>query len=160
MAVKPVPEGYHTATPYLICRGAAAAIDYYKAAFGATEIRRMEGPGGTLGHAEVRIGDSVIMLADEFPEVGSRSPLAIGGTPVFIMLYVEDVDRVFGQAIAAGGKELRPVVDQFYGDRSGTLLDPFGHMWNVATHTEDLSPEEMKKRSARAMEAIQEADSR
>jgi len=154
MAAKPVPEGYHTATPYLICKGAAAAIDYYKKAFGASELKRHGAPGGHIGHAEIKIGDSTIMLADEFPQMGARSPETIGGTPVFIMLYVEDVDTMFRKAIAAGGKELQPLQDQFYGDRSGTLLDPFGHMWTIATHKEDLSPEEMDRRSAEAMKKM------
>ncbi len=153
MAVKPVPEGYHTATPYLICSGAAAAIDYYKKAFGAVELMRYPTPDGGIAHAEIRIGDSTIMLADEFPEKNARSPKTVGGTPVGIMLYVPDVDAMFRAAIAAGGKELQPLIDQFYGDRSGTLLDPFGHMWTIATHKEDLSPEEMERRAEEAMAA-------
>jgi PhnB protein len=154
MAVKPVPDAYHTATPYLICKGAADAIAYYKKAFGATELVRHGGPDGHVGHAEVKIGDSTIMLADEFPQMGAKSPHTIGGTPVFIMLYVEDVDAVFRQALSAGGKELHPVKDQFYGDRSGTLLDPFGHMWTIATHKEDVSPEEMQRRAQEAMKQL------
>jgi PhnB protein len=146
MAVKPVPEGYHTVTPYLFCKGAAAAIDYYKKAFGATEVMRMGAPGGQIGHAEIKIGDSFIMLADEFPDMKALSPATIGGTPVLIMLYLDDVDTVFKRALAAGGKELHPLEDKFYGDRSGTLLDPFGHMWSISTHKEDVPPEEMQRR--------------
>lgn len=150
---KPIPEGYHTATPYLIIRGAADAIEFYKKAFGATELMRMPMPGGKIGHAEIKIGDSPIMLADEFPEMGHKSPQTLGGSPVSIMIYVEDVDAVFGQAIAAGAKEQRPVKDQFYGDRLGTLEDPFGHVWHVSTHKEDISMEEMEKRAKAASES-------
>ena len=141
-----IPEGYHSVTPYLIINGAAEAIEFYQKAFGATELFRMPAPAGKIGHAEIKIGDSPIMLADEFPEMGYKSPQSLGGSPVSIMIYVEDVDAVFNQAIAAGGKEQRPVKDQFYGDRSGTLEDPFGHVWHVATHKEDVTPEEMEKR--------------
>ena len=147
MAVKPIPEGYHTATPYLIINGAADAIEFYKKAFGATEIMRFPAPGGKIGHAEIKIGDSPIMLADEFPEMGYKSPKTLGGSPASIMIYVEDVDTVFNQAVAAGAKEQRPVKDQFYGDRLGTLEDPFGHVWHVSTHKEDVSLEEMEKRA-------------
>ena len=147
---KPVPDGYHTATPYLIVEGAAQAIEFYKKAFGATELMRMAQPGGKIGHAEIKIGDSPIMLADESPDVGARSPQSIGGSPVSIMLYVEDVDRIFSQAVAAGAKVKRPVADQFYGDRTGGIEDPFGHLWYIATHKEDVSPEEMRKRAAAA----------
>jgi len=143
---KPIPEGYHSVTPYLIIKGATEAIDFYKKAFGATELFRMPAPGGKIGHAEIKIGDSPIMLADESPEMGHKSPQTLGGSPISIMIYVADVDTVFKQAIAAGGKEQRPVKDQFYGDRSGTLEDPFGHVWHVATHKEDVSPEEMERR--------------
>jgi PhnB protein len=146
MTVKPIPDGYHSVTPYLIISGAAAAIDYYKQAFGASELMRMPAPGGKIGHAEIKIGDSPIMLADEHPEMGYKSPQTLGGSPVSIMIYVTDVDTVFDRAIAAGGKVQRPVKDQFYGDRMGTLEDPFGHIWHVTTHTEDVSPEEMKQR--------------
>ncbi len=146
MAVKPKPDGYHTATPYLIIQGAAKAIEFYKQAFGATELMRLDAPGGTIGHAEIKIGDSPIMLADEHPEMGYRSPQALGGTPVSLMLYVEGVDAMFAQALAAGATIQRPVQDQFYGDRSGTLVDPFGHVWTIATHTEDLSPDEITAR--------------
>ncbi|HBI42738.1 MAG TPA: glyoxalase [Planctomycetales bacterium] len=146
--VKPIPEGYHSVTPYLIVNGGAAAIEFYKKAFGATEVMRLPGPDGKVGHAEIRIGDSVIMLADEHPEMGAKSPHTIGGTPVSILLYVEDVDAVVRQAVAAGAKITRPVEDKFYGDRMGGLDDPFGHVWYVATHTKDVTPEEMKKGAA------------
>jgi PhnB protein len=148
MAVKYIPQGYHTATPYLIVKGAARAIDFYKQAFGATELMRFPGPGGSIGHAEIRIGDSPIMLADEAPQMGYRSPTSIGGTPVSLMLYVEDVDKVADRAVKAGAKLERAVADQFYGDRNGTIHDPFGHVWTIATHKEDVSPEEMQRRAA------------
>jgi PhnB protein len=148
--VKPIPEGYHTATPYLIVKDAARAIEFYKKAFGATELMRMPGPGGKIGHAEIKIGDSPIMLADEVPGMGFRSPESLGGSPISILLYVEDVDVVFSEALAAGAKVQRPVADQFYGDRTGGVTDPFGHVWYIATHKEDVSPEEMKKRAAAA----------
>lgn len=147
MAVKAIPDGYHSVTPYLIISGATEAIEYYKKAFGATELMRIDAPGGKIGHAEIRIGDSPIMLADEFPEMGYKSPKTLGGSPASIMIYVEDVDTVFNQAVAAGAKEQRPVKDQFYGDRLGTLEDPFGHVWHVSTHKEDVSLEEMEKRA-------------
>jgi PhnB protein len=146
MAAKPIPDGYHSATPYLVVRGAAAAIDFYKKAFGATEVMRFADPSGKVGHAEIQIGDSRIMLGDEMPEMGARSPQTIGGSPVGICLYVENSDAVFSRAIAAGGKQLRPLQDQFYGDRSGTLTDPFGHQWTVATHKEDVTPDELRRR--------------
>jgi PhnB protein len=146
--VKPIPDGYHTVTPYLIVRGAAAAIEFYKKAFAATELFRMDGPGGKIGHAELRIGDSPIMLADEHPEMGAKSPQSFGGSPISIMLYVEDVDAVVGRAVAAGAKVTRPIEDKFYGDRSGGLEDPFGHSWHVSTHKEDVSKEEMDRRAA------------
>ncbi len=146
MAVNPVPDGYHTATPYLVCKGADQAIEFYKKAFGATELLRMPGPDGKVMHAEIKIGDSPIMLGEEVPAMGFRCPQSLGGSPVGIMLYVEDVDGLFAQAIEAGGTEQRPIVDQFYGDRSGTLEDPFGHIWTIATHKEDLSPEQINTR--------------
>lgn len=145
--VKPIPEGYHSVTPYLICKNAAQALDYYKKAFGATELFRMEHEG-KIGHAEFKIGDSPIMMADEQPEMKYLSPQTLGGTPVSIMIYVDDVDTIYKQAIDAGGVELKALADQFYGDRSGTLTDPFGHVWTVATHKEDVSPEEIEKRLA------------
>jgi len=147
--VKPIPEGYHSVTPYLIINGAASAIDFYKKAFGATELFRMEHEG-KIGHAEIKIGDSPIMLADEHPAMGYQSPQALGGTPVSLMIYVEDVDTIYKQAIASGGVEVKALQDQFYGDRSGTLKDPYGHVWTVATHKEDVTPEEMDKRLAKA----------
>ena len=147
MAVKPIPDGYHSVTPYLIVHDGAKALDFYKRAFGAVEAMRMNGPDGKVGHAEIKIGDSHIMLADEHPGMGFRSPKSLGGAGVSILLYLENVDARFKQAIDAGAKVLRPVVDQFYGDRSGTLEDPFGHVWTLATHTEDVPPEEMGKRA-------------
>lgn len=146
MAVKPIPDGYHTATPYLIVNGGVKALEFYKKAFGAEELFRMPAPGGKIGHAEFQIGDSRIMLGDEHPEQGYKGPNAFGGTPVGIMLYVNDCDAVFKRAIQAGGKEVKPMQDQFYGDRSGSLTDPFGHLWTIATHKEDLTPEEIGKR--------------
>ena len=148
MATQPVPVGYHTVTPYLIVSGAAQALDFYKRALGAIEQMRMPGPEGKVMHAEIKIGDSVIMLADEFPEMGARSPQALGGTPVGICLYVPDVDSLFNQAIQVGGKVERPLQNQFYGDRSGTFIDPFGHKWTIATHIEDVTPEEIGRRMA------------
>ena len=144
--VKPTPDGYHTETPYIIVDNAAAAIEFYKKAFGAKEKVRMQGPDRKIGHAEIQIGDSRIMLADESPNMGSRGPKALGGSPVSLMLYVRDVDKVFHQALAEGARETQPVKNQFYGDRSGTLDDPFGHKWIIATHIENVSPKEMKKR--------------
>jgi PhnB protein len=141
--VKPIPDGYHSLTPYLIIDGAANALEFYKKAFGATELFRMEHEG-KIGHAEMKIGDSPFMLADEQPQW--KGPKALGGTPVSLMIYVDDVDTTYKQALEAGGVELKPLQDQFYGDRSGTLTDPFGHVWTVATHKEDVSPEEIDKR--------------
>ena len=151
MPVKPKPDGYHTATPYMIIRDATRALDFYKKAFGAEELMRIPAPGGKIGHAEIQIGDSRIMLADEAPERDIRSPQTLGGTPVSIMLYVDDVDSRYKKAIAAGAKELRPVKDQFYGDRSGCITDPFGHQWTIATHKEDVSAEEIDRRMAAMM---------
>ena len=153
MAVKPIPEGYHSVTPYLIVKGAAAAIDFYKKAFGASELFRFPMPDGQIGHSEIKIGDSHIMLADEpqdpvHQQMGHKAPKSLGGTTIGIMLYVEDVDAVAKQAVAAGAKEIRPVMNQFYGDRSGTFLDPFGHIWTIGTHKEDVSPEEMQRRAS------------
>jgi PhnB protein len=146
--VKPVPEGYHAVTPYLIVDGAAKALDFYKQVFGAKERMRMPGPGGKVGHAEINIGDSVIMLADEHPEMGARGPKSFGGSPTSIVLYVENVDATVKAAVGAGAKILRPIEDKFYGDRSGTIEDPFGHHWHVSTHVEDVSPEELQRRAA------------
>lgn len=147
MAAKSIPEGYHSVTPYLIVSGANEALDYYTRAFGAQELFRMP-MGDKIGHAEIKIGDSVVMLSDEWPEMGMTGPKSRGGTTVGLMIYVENVDAAFAQAIQAGGIEEQPVKDQFYGDRSGTLLDPFGHRWTLSTHVEDVSPEEMTKRMA------------
>ena len=147
MAVKPIPDGYHTVTPYITCKGAAKALDFYKTAFGAKEIMRYD-MGGTIGHAEVRIGDSVVMLSDEFPQMGAVSPKTLGGTPFGLCIYLPDVDAAVAKAVSAGCTIERPLQNQFYGDRSATLLDPFGHKWTLATHVEDVSPEEMKQRMA------------
>ncbi|HZG51606.1 MAG TPA: VOC family protein [Pyrinomonadaceae bacterium] len=147
-STKHVPEGYHSITPYLHITGAARAIEFYREVFGATEVMRMDAPGGKIGHAEIKIGDSHVMLADEFPEMGVRSPQSYGGSPVSLLLYVEDVDALAERAVAAGARLLSPLEDKFYGDRMGKLEDPFGHIWAIATHTEDVSPEEMQKRVA------------
>ena len=149
--VRPVPAGYHTATPYLTVRGAADAIEFYRKAFGAKETMRMPAPGGALGHAEIRIGDSIVMLSDEFPGSATRPPAALGGTTGYVFLYVPDVDRTFAQAVAAGARVTMPLADMFWGDRFGTLLDPFGHAWGLATHKEDVPPREMAKRAQAAM---------
>ena len=151
--VDPIPEGYPRVTPYLHVRGAAGAIDFYKDVLGAEERMRMPGPEGKLGHAELQLGDSIIMLSDEFPDMDARGPKSIGGTPVTLHVYVEDVDAVFDAALTAGATSLRAVEDQFYGDRTAQLEDPFGHRWNIATHVEDVPPEEMEKRMAEAMSA-------
>jgi PhnB protein len=148
MPAQPIPSDYRGAIPYLIVNGAEKAIDFYRRAFGAAEKERVPMPGGRIGHAEVRIGDAVIMLADEFPDMKIVGPKTLGGSPVSILVYVENVDARFEQAIAAGATIDRPLKDQFYGDRSGTLVDPFGHVWTLATHVEDVSPEEMQKRMA------------
>jgi len=150
MAVKPIPEGYHSVTPYLIIKGAADAIEFYKKAFGATELFRFPAPDGKIGHAEIKIGDSPIMLADEFAEMGYKGPRALGGSPVSLMIYLEDVDTVFNRAVEAGASVKEAVQDKFYGDRTGTLTDPFGHVWHVSTHKEDVSMEEMEERAKAA----------
>ena len=150
MAVKPIPEGYHSVTPYLIIKGAADAIEFYKKAFGATELFRFPAPDGKIGHAEIKIGDSPIMLADEFAETGYKGPRALGGSPVSLMIYLEDVDTVFNRAVEAGASVKEAVQDKFYGDRTGTLTDPFGHVWHVSTHKEDVSMEEMEERAKQA----------
>ena len=146
--VKPIPDGYPQITPYLAVAGAGDAIDFYTKVFGARERMRMPGPDGRIGHAELEIGNSLIMLADEFPDMGHRGPKTVGGTPVTINIYVEDVDDVFERAVEAGAKELRPVENQFYGDRTGQLEDPFGHKWSIGTHVEDVPADEMEKRAA------------
>lgn len=148
---KPIPEGYHSITPYLTVRGGAAALDFYRRAFGAAEKYRLEGPDGKIGHAEMRIGDSTFMLADEMEKWGNRSPLSLGGSATTLMVYVEDVDEIFQQAVDAGAEVHRPVENHFYGDRAGTLKDPFGHIWMVATHVEDVPPEEIGRRMKKMM---------
>ena len=145
---KPIPEGYEGATPYLAVRGGADAIDFYKKAFGAKEIMRMAAPNGTIGHADIVVAGGHVMLADESPEMGHRSPQSLGGSPVSLVLYVENVDEVVKRAVGAGAKLTRPVEDQFYGDRAGTVTDPFGHVWHVMTHIEDMSHEEMIRRGS------------
>ena len=150
MAVQPIPAGYHSVTPYLIVKDAAKAIDFYQRAFGATELFRLPGPDNKVAHAEIKIGDSPVMLADEME--GCSGPHTLGGSPVSLMIYVPEVEKTFPQALAAGAKEQRPLADQFYGDRSGTLIDPFGHVWTIATHTEDVSAEEMDRRYKKLMQ--------
>jgi PhnB protein len=147
MTVKAQPAGYHSLTPYLIVKDASGAIEFYKKVFGATELFRISGPDGKVGHAELKIGDSVVMLADESPQRGALAPPTIGGSPVLILHYVDNVDDVVAQAVASGAKLVRPVADQFYGDRTGGIEDPYGHHWHVATHKEDVSPDEMKRRA-------------
>lgn len=151
---KPIPEGYRTATPYLVFDDAAAAIEFYKNAFGAEERMRMEAPGGKIGHAEIEIGDSMVMLSDSFPQSTTKSPGELGGTTAGIFLYVEDVDTVAQRAIDAGATVTMEVADQFWGDRFGSLTDPFGHSWSIATHVEDVPPEEMAERAKDAMAAM------
>lgn len=150
MAVKPIPDGYHTATPYLIIEDAADAIEFYKKAFGAVELFRIPAPEGKIGHAEIKIGDSPIMMADAYPDMGYLGPKSLGGSPVSLMIYVEDVDTVFNRAVAAGATVKEAVSDKFYGDRIGTLIDPFGHVWHVSTHKEDVSLAEMEQRAKAA----------
>lgn len=152
--VKPIPEGYRTATPYLIFDGAGRAIEFYRQTFGAKELMRFSMPGSDkIGHAEIEIGDSRIMLADEYPDMGAKSPRAYGGSPISIMLYVEDVDAFVKKALGAGCKLEQPVQDKFYGDRSGTIQDPFGYTWHIGTHVEDVPPEELEKRAQAAATA-------
>ena len=148
MPVKAIPDGYYSLTPYLVCKGAAKAIEFYTKVFGAQEMMRMPGPDGSIAHAEVKIGDSMLMLADENPERGALSPESIGGTASSIMFYTEDVDQVFKRALSAGAKAETPLADMFWGDRMGNIVDPFGHKWAIATHKEDVTPEEMEKRMA------------
>jgi len=144
--VQPIPAGYHAVTAYLSIKGAGQAIEFYKRAFGAKEVVRIPGPQGTIGHAELKIGDSLVMLADESPDMGFLGPQARGGTTIQLHLYVRDVDATVEKAVAAGGKLTRPIENKFYGDRAGTLEDPYGHVWYIATHTEDVPPREMKRR--------------
>lgn len=146
MSVQPVPEGYHSLTPYLVCKGATAAIEFYKKAFNAEEVMRLDMPDGKIGHAELKVGNSHLMLADECEEVSA--PPVPGDSGAGYCLYVENCDEMFAQAIAAGATEKRPMVDQFYGDRSGTVVDPFGHVWTISTHIEDLTPDEINERMA------------
>ena len=154
-SVKPVPEGYHTITPYLSVTDGEAAIEFYKKAFGAQELFRMPGAGGKgIGHAEIKIGDSHVMLADEAPDLNFRSPQTLGGSPVMLYLYVDDSDAWFDRAVKAGAKITRPLEDQFYGDRSGCVDDPWGHRWYLSTHKEDVSPEELEKRAKKAQEEM------
>ena len=150
--VRAIPEGFHTITPHLVCAGAGEAIEFYKKAFGATEIGRMPGPGGKLMHAEVRIGDSRLMLADAFPDWGSNGPQALKGTPVFIHLYVNDADAVWQQAVDAGAKPIMPMADMFWGDRYGQVEDPFGHRWSIATHKRDMTPQQMQEEMQKSMQ--------
>ena len=150
MSVKPIPEGYHSVTPYLIVRGGGDAIEFYKKAFGAVELFRFPSPDGKIGHAEIKIGDSPIMLADEYPDMGYTGPQSLGGSPVSLMIYVEDVDTVFSQAVDAGATVKEALQDKFYGDRIGTVIDPFGHRWHLATHKEDVSMDEMERRAKAA----------
>lgn len=156
MPVKPIPDGYHSLTPYLAVKQAADAIEFYRRAFGAKERMRVAAPDGKVGHAELEIGDSVIMLADEYPDMDFRSPDSSGGASVTLHLYVRDVDASFRKATEAGAKPLRQVKDQFYGDRSGTVRDPFGHVWHIATHKEDLSPDEITRRAETAFKTTQD----
>ena len=146
MPVKTIPEGYHSVTPYLIVRGAAEAIDFYRKAFGAVELFRFPSPDGKIGHAEIKIGDSPIMMADEYPDMGYKGPQSIGGSPVSLMIYVADVDSLFHQAVDAGATVKEALQDKFYGDRIGTVIDPFGHVWHISTHKEDVSMDEMQER--------------
>jgi PhnB protein len=148
MAVKPIPEGYNTLSPSLIVDGAADAIEFYKRAFGATERGTMHGPDGKIAHAELQLGDSVLMLADEFPDAGAKGPSAYGGSPVSLTVYVEDVDATFERAAEAGATVVWPLENKFYGDRAATFDDPFGHRWTINSHVEDVSPEEMGRRAA------------
>ena len=154
MATKPIPDGYHTVSPYLAVGDAASAIDYYTRAFGAKEVVRMDAPGGTIGHAELMIGDSRIMLSDPFPQSSTRPPKDLGGTSMSVFLYVEDADALVKQAADAGATITMEVEDQFWGDRFGVITDPFGHVWSIATHVEDVPPEEMAERAKAAMAAM------
>ena len=152
MAVNPIPSDYAGATPYLIIRGADRALEFYKEVFGAKEALNLKYPDGKIAHAEIRIGEGYVMLSEEMAEMGFRGPLSFGGTPVSLLVYVKDVDAVFAKAIAAGAESKHPVADQFYGDRSGTIVDPFGHVWSIATHQRDMSADEMQKAMEAAMQ--------
>jgi len=154
--VKPIPDGYPQVTPYLAVDDANAAIDFYTTVFGARERMRMDAPGGKVGHAELQFGDSLVMLADEFPDMGNRSPRSVCGTPVTISVYVDDVDAAFDRALRAGAKELRPLENQFYGDRTAQIEDPFGHRWSISTHIEDVPPDEMQRRAAEMAQRMSE----
>ncbi|HVZ09489.1 VOC family protein [Rhodopila sp.] len=149
MAVSPVPAGYHSITPYLVVNGATKALDWYREVFGAREVMRLDAPGGRIGHAEFQIADSRLMIADENPDCDARGPAAFGGSPITLLLYVPDVDAVFAKATAAGAEVKRPPADMFYGDRSATVVDPFGHSWHISTHIEDVSEDEIKRRLAK-----------
>lgn len=157
MATKAIPDGYHTVTPYLIIKGAAEALDFYSRALGAQELFRMPLPDGRIAHAEMKIGDSPIMLADEMPEMGHRSPQTLGGAGVSIMVYLDDVDEVYARCLSMGATEMQPLKNQFYGDRSGTLIDPFGHVWTIATHIEDVPPDELERRAKEASQQMAQA---
>lgn len=148
-SVKPIPDGYHGITPYLCVRDAARGIEFYKKAFGATEVLRIDGPGGKIGHAEIRVCGAIVMLADEHPQMSFRSPQTLGSSPMLLHIYVPDVDAVIRQAVAAGARVTHPVENKFYGDRSGGIEDPFGHCWSFATHVEDVPPDELQRRAAR-----------
>jgi PhnB protein len=152
--VKAVPDGYHSVTPYLIVKGAATAIEFYERAFGARQRLCLPAPGGGIGHAELEIGDSILMLADEFPGMGARGPQAIGGTPVSLLIYVENVDKVYGDAIAAGAKPVRGLENRFYGDRAGQVEDPFGHVWTLASHIENVTAEQLSERMEEVFSSI------
>lgn len=154
MATKAIPDGYHSVTPYLIVKGASEALEFYARALDAQELFRMPMPDGRIGHAEMKIGDSPIMLADEMPEMGYRSPQTLGGAAVSIMVYLENVDEVYQRCLSMGAKELQPLQNQFYGDRSGTFVDPFGHVWTLATHVEDVPPDELQRRAKQASEKM------
>jgi PhnB protein len=155
MGVKAIPDGYSSVTPYLIVKGAAQALDYYKMAFDAEELLRFPTPDGKIAHAEIQIGNARLMLADESPQMGNNSPATLGGSGTGLMLYVTDVDSTFERAVSGGGKVKQELKNQFYGDRSGTITDPFGHTWTIATHVEDVAPDELKRRMQEAMKAAQ-----
>jgi PhnB protein len=155
---QPIPKGYHSLTPYLVVNDAKKAIEFYRRAFGAEEIMRNDGPGGKITHAELKIGDSMLMLSDEMPGSGNRSPKALGGSPVGIFFYTDDVDRIFKQAVSAGAKADQEPSDMFWGDRYGKLTDPFGHNWNLATHIEDVAPQELAKRAKEAMAKMEQRE--